>query len=209
MILVNGVPGRTVPCLGTYGVLPAGFPVVGDYPSPLSGDQPLLANRAFAQWLWVLTAPLPSSGTPQATDAGAYTDGGPANGTYSQGYRGLVMPFGSATPVVYTANMSIVVGSTAVTFPMGLAAESDLAFALAANIPVTFPMGLSVETDLAFAPATPFGPFEYGIAVESDLAFALSIEGEGVPANPQRTVYWQVFNGGDGYGQSSGFNGSC
>lgn len=85
---------------GRPGVKPASFST----PSPLADDQPGLADRASAEWLWVLLPPLPGSGTTTVTDQGAYALTGAAAELHTQAYRGLVMPAAGA-PIVYESSV--------------------------------------------------------------------------------------------------------
>lgn len=109
MILINGVPGRVVPCLSVHGIRPPDFAALGDAPSPLANDLPALANRADAQWLWVLLPPLVATGTVRPDDKGGLEVIGPADGTWTQQYRSLVMPL-SGTPVTEVSTITMIVG---------------------------------------------------------------------------------------------------
>lgn len=95
---------------GNPGVLPANFAALGDEASPLVNDLPSLTDRAFAEWLWVLLTPLPGSGTTQVNDFGGYALELPADGVYTQVYRGLVMPLAGA-PTVYESTITTTVGT--------------------------------------------------------------------------------------------------
>ena len=81
MKVVGGWPGRNVVGLGgRFGVLPAEFAALGDFPSPLlecvdPGDE----NTEFA---WVVES-LPGSGTVAANDDGGFSHVGAADGTYT------------------------------------------------------------------------------------------------------------------------------
>lgn len=99
---------------GRPGVSPAAFAANGDAPSPLDNDLPSLADRAQAEWLWVLLSPLPGSGVTQATDTGGYALVDPADGAHTQAYRGLVMPLVGA-PVVYEPTITVQVDEPPVT----------------------------------------------------------------------------------------------
>lgn len=95
---------------GRPGVKPAGFASAGDFPSPLANDLPALPDRENAEWLWTLLSPLPASGTTLVNDVGAYALVGPAVGTYTQVYRGLVMPASGAAQV-YEATINVTVAA--------------------------------------------------------------------------------------------------
>jgi hypothetical protein len=77
---------------GRPGVAPAFFGST----SPLADDQPGLADRASAEWLWTLLPPLPSTGATTVNDQGGYGLAGAAPGVHTQAYRGLVMPLAGA-----------------------------------------------------------------------------------------------------------------
>lgn len=109
MILINGVPGRVVPCLSVHGIRPPDFAALGDAPSPLANDLPALANRADAQWLWVLLPSLLATGTVQTDDRGGFKVDDPADGTWTQQYRSLVMPLTGA-PQVEVSTITLIVG---------------------------------------------------------------------------------------------------
>jgi uncharacterized phiE125 gp8 family phage protein len=114
MILINGVPGRLVPCLSVHGIRPPDFAALGDAPSPLANDLPALANRADAQWLWVLLPSLLATGTVQTDDQGGFEVDDPADGTWTQQYRSLVMPLTGAAQVEVSTITLIVGGVTTV-----------------------------------------------------------------------------------------------
>ena len=94
---------------GRPGVVPANFATGGDEPSPLDNDLPSLTDRAQAEWLWVLLPSLPASGTTEVNDLGGYALVDPADGAYTQDYRGLVMPLAGA-PEVYESTITTLVG---------------------------------------------------------------------------------------------------
>jgi hypothetical protein len=96
---------------GRPGVVPAAFAA----PSPLADDQPGIADRASAQWIWTLLTPLPSSGTTTVSDLGAYALTGAATGQHTQAYRGFVMPLAGA-PIVYES--TVVTGEAIIPAPV-------------------------------------------------------------------------------------------
>lgn len=114
MILINGVPGRVVPCLSVHGIRPPDFAALGDAPSPLANDLPALANRDDAQWLWALLPPLMATGTVRPDDQGGFEVDDPADGTWTQQYRSLVMPLTGAAQVEVSTITLIVGGVTTV-----------------------------------------------------------------------------------------------
>lgn len=172
-------------CFGRRGVKPADFAALGTDPSPLDNDADLPTD-AGSEWLWTLLTPLPSSGTTDVNDEGGYALTGAADGVYTQDYRGLVMP-ATGSVVVYESSITVTVGAGTVGLAVetdtafalsavqiaaaGMAAETDTALALAAIQRAA--VGLSVETDSAFAldAASTTGP---GIAIETDSALALA-----------------------------------
>lgn len=99
---------------GRPGVLPANMPTAGSG-SPLLNDVSSPADDN-SEWLWTLLTPLidaSSGGTTDVDDTGGYQHVGASNvGTYTQSYRGLVMPPSGVT-TVYTADITITVGSGA------------------------------------------------------------------------------------------------
>lgn len=115
---------------GLAGVRPANFAALGTDPSPLANDLPALGDRANAEWLWVLLSPLPSSGTTEVDDRGGYALVSPADGVYTQDYRGMVMP-STGAPQVYTATITTTVGAGAASY-VGVPASMSAAATLSA-----------------------------------------------------------------------------
>lgn len=164
---------------GRPGVMPANFAAAGDEPSPLDNDLPSLTDRAQSEWLWVLLLPLAASGTTEVNDAGGYALVGPADGTYTQAYRGLVMPL-AGSPQVYESTITTEVGGGAspIVIATGRADETDVALALslAPAGSVVIAVGMAVETDTAMAltlAATGPATISVGLAVETDVALGL------------------------------------
>lgn len=148
MILIDGVPGRLVPCTGVFGARPADFPVGDDGSSPLSNDLPSLTDRASAEWLWVLLTPLPGSGTTLANDLGGYALTGAADGTYTQDYRGLVLALdGSVT--VYEAEITVSVGAATSAVTADLSAAYAIHAAVTADLSASYSVLKAVTADLA------------------------------------------------------------
>ncbi len=160
---------------GRPGVTPPNFAAAGDAPSPLANDMPALADRAQAEWLWVLLSPLPASGTTAVDDSGGYELVGPANGAYTQQYRGLVMPL-TGDAIVYDETISINVGTAAVQ-PTGIpSAEAFGAPTVIAAAGVTVsPAGI--------ASGEAFGvPAVAGIAIHEIVVYGIpSAEAFGIP----------------------------
>jgi hypothetical protein len=109
VILVDGGMNRLVPAPGTYGVIPANFAALGTSPSPLANDADLPGD-ANTEWMWMLLAPLPSSGTTDVNDQGGYALTGAANGVHTQGYRGFTLSPAGIT-AVYDTTIETTVGS--------------------------------------------------------------------------------------------------
>lgn len=125
MILKGGIPGviaKPGPNPG-HGITPAQIAAAGTSPSPLLND--IDSGDTLAELLWALLPPLVTTGTTQVNDAGGYALIGPANGTWSQGYRLLAMP---ATGAVYVGESSI---STVVGNPNGTNRVADPDFTIA------------------------------------------------------------------------------
>ena len=128
MIVVGGWPGRQVVGLnGHFGVLPAAMPTAGDG-SPLLDD--VDPGDEATEFVWVLKAPLPSSGTVAANDDGGFSHVGAADGGYTtlydlytwapggpivaEGEGSVVTSFGSvstASGATLTAASSVIAGN--------------------------------------------------------------------------------------------------
>lgn len=102
---------------GRAGVLQADLSTAGGSVSPLANDLPSLTDRASAQWLWTLLTPLPGGVTTEVRDDGYYGLVSPPDGTYTQDYRGLVMPPTGAVQV-YESTITTTVGSGSTDIPV-------------------------------------------------------------------------------------------
>ena len=157
-ILVNGVPGRIVPSLGVYGVLPAEFADDGDEPSPLANDLPSLTDRALSRWLWTWLSPLPISGTTLGNDRGAYALVDPDDGTHTQAYRIFVKTAAGAWTVADGSDYLIIteVGEESYSFtPAGLAVQVQTGA-------VSWTYTPPAPTDYTFTPAGIAAPVSIG-----------------------------------------------
>jgi uncharacterized phiE125 gp8 family phage protein len=144
---------------GRAGVRPADFAALGAEPSPLDNDLPGLADRANAEWLWTLLTPLPSSGTTQVDDAGGYALVSPADGTYTQAYRGLVMP-STGSPQVYESTITTTVGVVSyVGVPAGLSAAASIAAGAGAYTAVPAYVGVAAAMAAAATLAAGAGTY--------------------------------------------------
>jgi hypothetical protein len=86
MIVVGGWPGRNVVGLnGRFGVRPADFAALGDFPSPLADDADLPGD-ATTEFVAVVQS-LPGSGTVVFDDFGGFQHTGAADGTYTTTFR--------------------------------------------------------------------------------------------------------------------------
>jgi hypothetical protein len=86
MIVVGGWPGRIVVGLdGRFGVRPAAFAALGDFPSPFADDADLPGD-ATTEFVGVVQT-LPASGTVVFTDEGGFSHTGAADGTYTTTFR--------------------------------------------------------------------------------------------------------------------------
>jgi hypothetical protein len=85
MIVVGGWPGRNVVGLsGRFGVRPAAFAALGDFPSPFAND--VDPGDETTEFVAVVQA-LPGSGTVIFTDEGGFSHTGAADGTYTTTFR--------------------------------------------------------------------------------------------------------------------------
>lgn len=194
MFLINGVPGRFVPSLGTHGITPAQISL-GDADSPLLND--IDAGDDSTELIWVLTTPLVSSGTTTATDHGGYTLAGAADGTHVQGYRLLAL-LADGTDYSGTASITTVVGAGGVTIPTGLCTEADTALAL--TLRKARAAGLAAETDTAAAIALRKRA-AVGLASETDSALARQlrkVRGVGVATDAETALALTISNLGPG-----------
>lgn len=82
MIVVGGWPGRIVVGLnGRFGVRPADFAALGDFPSPFADDADLPGD-ATTEFVGVVQS-LPGSGTVRFGDDGGFEHTGAADGSYT------------------------------------------------------------------------------------------------------------------------------
>ena len=106
MILFGGFPG--VLAFGPHGITPAGIAAAGNASSPLLND--VDAGDTTTELMWLLLAPLISTGSTQAHDDGGYALINPAEGTWLQHYRLFTMP-ASAAASVTDATITVTVGA--------------------------------------------------------------------------------------------------